>query len=201
MEADSDFTTLMHSVRAGDERAAEELVRRYEPTIRRVVRLRLANLPLQSVVESMDICQSVMASFFIRVYLGQYTFENPKQLVGLLATMAKSKLMAKSRYEFAKRRDRNRLDANADEQVGRIPATSDSPSRIVEMRELLNEVETRLTEEERTIAQLRFEGHDWQSVAQRFNDASSKGTPESLRKKLGRAIDRVSNELGLGDVL
>ena len=33
----------------------------------------------------MDICQSVMASFFVRAALGQYQLNTPEQLLNLLA--------------------------------------------------------------------------------------------------------------------
>jgi putative phosphoribosyl transferase len=60
------FQALIDRVRTGNEQAAEELVRRYEPTIRRP-RLRWQ-------LDTMDICQSVRASFFRWVgYFGAST--------------------------------------------------------------------------------------------------------------------------------
>ena len=59
---------LIRQVRNGDEAAAVELVRRYEPVIRRQIRvwLRMQDPRLRRVFDSMDVCQSVMASFFVR---------------------------------------------------------------------------------------------------------------------------------------
>jgi len=45
---------------------ALELVREYEPLIRREVRLHLEDQRLARLFDSMDICQSVLASFFLR---------------------------------------------------------------------------------------------------------------------------------------
>jgi RNA polymerase sigma-70 factor (ECF subfamily) len=56
------FRELIQRIRAGDGQTAAELVRRYEPTIRRVARVRLLDTRLQRVLDSMDICQSVFAS-------------------------------------------------------------------------------------------------------------------------------------------
>jgi hypothetical protein len=64
------FQSLVIRFRNGDVDAANKLVRHYEPAVRRVVLLRLANRPLHAIVDSMDICQSVMASFFDRFRLG-----------------------------------------------------------------------------------------------------------------------------------
>src|SRR5262245_17131627 len=78
------FAELISRVRAGNHEAAAELVRRYEPAIRRVARYRLQDARLNGSLESMDICQSVMASFFVRAASGQFDLEQPEQLQKLL---------------------------------------------------------------------------------------------------------------------
>ena len=80
-------------VRAGDEQAATELVRSYEPAIRRAARVRMTDVRLRRVLDSMDICQSVMASFFVRAASGLYDLETPEQLLRLLATMARNTII------------------------------------------------------------------------------------------------------------
>lgn len=72
------FAEFLRRIRAGDEHAAAELVRRYEPAIRLEVRLRLGDPRLRRVLDSMDICQSVLASFFVRAAVGQYDLERPE---------------------------------------------------------------------------------------------------------------------------
>ncbi|MDR3639001.1 MAG: ECF-type sigma factor [Isosphaeraceae bacterium] len=112
-ETEATFQTLIERVRAGDERAAEELVRRYEPMVRRAARVRLADPRLRQVLDSVDICQSVMASFFVRAALGQYELNEPDQLLRLLATMARNKLANQARGQRAARRDCRRVEAGA----------------------------------------------------------------------------------------
>ena len=51
------FDELIQRVPAGDQGAATELVKRYEPAIRRAVRFRLADARLGTLLDSMDICQ------------------------------------------------------------------------------------------------------------------------------------------------
>jgi hypothetical protein len=77
------FRDLILRVRAGDEAAAADLVRRYEPAIRRAVRLRLRDPCLGRLCDSMDVCQSVLASFFVRAALGQYDLNSTDQLLRL----------------------------------------------------------------------------------------------------------------------
>ena len=92
MPEEEEFLELLARVRAGDERAAEELVRCYEPLIRFEVRLRLTDPRVCRLFDSIDVCQSVLSSFFVRAAAGQYELDRPQQLVGLLVTMARNKV-------------------------------------------------------------------------------------------------------------
>src|SRR5262245_19863177 len=87
------FQELISRMRAGDGEAAAELVRCYEPAIRRIVRLRLNDSRLQRVFDSMDVCQSVLGSFFVRAALGQFDLSTPEQLLKLVAQMARHKVI------------------------------------------------------------------------------------------------------------
>jgi DNA-directed RNA polymerase specialized sigma24 family protein len=97
-----------------------------------------------------------------------------------------------ARLRLAQRRDRRRVvAAGAEDQ---LPAATASPSRNVASKELLQEVQRRLSPEERRLVELRHQGHDWTAVA-----AEVGGSPEALRKRLARALDRVARELGLDE--
>ncbi len=187
------FEELIRRVRAWDQEAAAELVRRYEPMIRRTVRFRLADARLDNLLESMDISQSVLKSFFVRAAAGQYDLETPGQLLRLLATMARNKLISKSRSHHAIRRGGEHRVASV-EDPGRLVEPGPGPGAEVAARDLLHEVLRRLSADERRLQELRNDGHDWASIASRVG-----GTPEALRKQLARAIDRVAEQLGLDD--
>jgi RNA polymerase sigma-70 factor (ECF subfamily) len=197
MADDSTFTEFLLRIRAGDEQAAAELVRRYESAVRVEVRMRLADSRLRRVLDTMDVCQSVLASFFVRAATGQYDLERPEQLVRLLVAMARNKVANQARRQQAQRRDRRR-DVALD-RPGREPAGAEpSPSRVVSGRELLAELRRRLTPEELRVADLRAEGRPWAEIA-----AALGGTAQGRRKQLARALDRVAAEVdleGRGDV-
>src|SRR3954447_3229156 len=110
---DEGFEVLIRRVRDGDQQAAAELVRRYEPAIRRAARVRLLDTRLNRLLDSMDVCQSVMASFFVRTALGQYQLETPDQLLKLLATMTRNKLAGAVKGHRAGRRDFRRVEGQA----------------------------------------------------------------------------------------
>ena len=62
------------------------------------------------------------------------------------------------------------------------------------MRDLLQEVQRRLSAEERRLLELRNQGCDWAAIASELG-----GSSEALRRRLSRALDRVAEQLGLDD--
>jgi len=192
-----DYSDFIRRVRQGDEQAAVELVRRYEPEIRLEVRswLRLRNPALRRVFDSMDICQSVLASFFARAAVGHFDLDEPPQLIRLLVGMARNKVAEQARHHQRQRRDVRRV-GDLDFQAGIVAGEIETPSRLASGRELLQKLRERLSEEERRIADLRAKGYDWASVA-----AELGGTPEGRRKQLARAVARVEEDLGLDRIV
>jgi RNA polymerase sigma-70 factor (ECF subfamily) len=185
------FRALIARVRAGDAAAAAELVRCYEPAIRRAARVRLVDSRLERLLDSMDICQSVLGSFFVRVAAGQYELEKPEQLIKLLVTMARNKLADEARAHAAECRDARRVVEGGLEGA-EVSDGSPSPSEELTCEELLKEFRNRLSESERDLADRRARGQDWAAIA-----AELGGSAEALRKKLNRAVERVTHELGL----
>jgi RNA polymerase sigma-70 factor (ECF subfamily) len=193
MAEDSTFVELIGRVRAGDQDAAADLVKLYEPEIRRAVRHRLAEARLGSLLESMDICQSVLKSFFVRAAAGQYELKSPQQLLALLATMARNKLYFQARKHHTQRRDRRRAAPGGLDEEGLVDPGA-SPIREVAARDLLDEIRQRLSPDERQIMDLRNEGRNWAAVATQLG-----GSADSVRVKLSRGLDRVTAQLGLDD--
>ena len=188
------FLTFLERVRTGDQKAAEELVRMYEPEIRREVRLRLRDSRLRRDFDSVDICQSVMASFFVRAALGQYDLQKPDELIRLLVTMTRNKLVSQVRKQQTQGRDLRRRDAAGQEKLQNI-AQGPTPSLLVANEELIQEFRKRMSPDEWRIAERRTQGLAWDAIA-----AELGGTSEACRKQLSRAVDRVSQELGLDEV-
>jgi RNA polymerase sigma-70 factor (ECF subfamily) len=183
------FTELISRIRGGEEQAATDLVRRYEPEIRREVRFLLRDPFLRRSFDSMDICQSVMGSFFLRAALGEYDLNRPEDLIRLLISMTRNKVVDATRRQRAQRRDHRR--ATSLDTVD-VEARTPTPSQIVEGRELLAVFRGRLSDEERQLADMRSLGREWAEIAREVG-----GTPDARRKQFTRAIARVSRELGL----
>ena len=192
MPPDPSFDELIRRVGSGDEEAAARLVRDFEPVIRRVLRARLRDRRARCEFDSMDICQSVLATFFVRAAAGQYDLKEPDDLIKLLLTMTRNKVAEKIRHQHRLRRDSRRTVGGVEELAlaGREP----TPSSVVADKELLEQARQRLSEEERQLVELRGQGLSWEEVA-----ASLGGTAGARRNQLARALDRVAQELRLDE--
>lgn len=191
MTESNSFAGLIQRVKAGERQAAEELLREYEPAVRRAIRVRMVNPALRRTMDSMDLCQSVMGSFFVRAALGQYDLGSPEQLVGLLVRLARNKVADHARREQALRRDHRRNTGDG-EAVAQVAARQETPSQIVGGEEIVVRFRSRLSAEERYLAEQRALGREWNEIAQELGQGA-----EALRKQLQRAVDRVAEELGL----
>lgn len=185
------FQEMIGRVRAGDDHAAAELVQRYEPLVRREVRLHLEDARLRRMFDSMDVVQSVLASFFIRTVAGEYDLESPEQLARLLVRMARNKLASAARQQYRQRRDMRRTQVGQD--VWQTLATTEqAASDLYANQEILEALRQQLTSEEHRIADLRSDGRSWDEVAMALG-----GKPQARRMQLVRGIERAAKKLGL----
>jgi RNA polymerase sigma-70 factor (ECF subfamily) len=191
MSDEAPFAEFVKRVRAGDEQAAAELVRRYESAIRLEVRLRLRDPRLRRAFDSLDVCQSVLATFFVRAAAGQFDLESPEHLVRLLVGITRNKVMAQVRRQQAGKRDLRRAEP-LDPAACPAADNNPSPSQVVAGQELLRMVRDRLTDEERQLSELRAQGLGWAQIARQLG-----GTPDGRRIQLDRALRRASEGLDL----
>jgi RNA polymerase sigma factor (sigma-70 family) len=184
---DPSFDALIRRVRARDPQASAELVRRFEPEIRRYVRVKINDWGLRPLVDSADVCQSVLGNFFVRLVAGQFELTEPHQLLKLLVRMAGNKLRDHHRRPAVRR-----LRLADDAMLNEVPAGGGAVDDGLSFDELLDAALRSLSDAERALADRRVQGKEWKDIAAEFG-----GSPDALRKQLGRAIDRVCTELGL----
>lgn len=193
MAENPDFADFLRRIRAGDDAAAKELVNRFEPLIRREVRMRIGDDRLNRAFDSVDVSQSVLANFFVRAATGGYELDCPEQLARLLIMMARNKLISRARSERRLVRDVRRLTA----EPGVLDQVADprpSPSEIVSRKEELELLTTSLSEEDRQILELRSAGLSWDEVGTRLG-----GSGQARRMQLSRGIERIERHLGVRD--
>jgi RNA polymerase sigma-70 factor (ECF subfamily) len=179
----SDIGVLLSRIQKGDEEAARELLTRYESKVRLVVRRQLPRL-LRSRFDSLDFLQSVWGSFFLRIRTGPHDLEGEENLIAFLAWAARNKVIDEYRRASSQKQDVNRETplrpdgAGHDESV----ATSDTPSQLVQARELYDRLHEMLPDDRRAILELKSEGYSSKEIADRL------GVSE-------RTVQRVLKEL------
>ncbi len=93
MPGSVDDLDLIRRIQGGDQDAATELVRRCEPFLHRIARVRMRQRgdfeSLHRDVSSVDIVQSVFKSFFEKVSQNGFELNDPDHLVRLLTAMTR----------------------------------------------------------------------------------------------------------------
>lgn len=183
------FLETIARLRDRDERAATELVERFGPQLRRIARFQLGRTGLERCLESMDVCQSVMAAFFQRLTAGELDLETPEQILALLRVMVRNCVFDKCDYFHAARRDVARLQAEAVETIG-IAADGSRASAIVSRDELRARIHAQLSESERWLLEQREAGRTWPEIGAECGTSGS-----AVRKQFTRIRERISSQL------
>src|SRR4051795_3013637 len=119
---------LLARIKEGDEGAARELLTRYEPKVRLVVRRQLPRL-LRSRFDSLDFLQSVWGSFFRKIQTGPNDLMEEQNLITFLAWAARNKVIDEYRRAGTRKQDKRReqpLSGVGDAEAGL--AGGDTPS-------------------------------------------------------------------------
>ncbi|MBX7106331.1 MAG: hypothetical protein K1X57_19795 [Gemmataceae bacterium] len=179
---------MLERVGQNDEEAITELVRRYEPEIRTMVRawLRPWELKLRTVFDSNDICQSVLAWFFTKNAAGRYDLDSPSNLRNLLRVMVRNRVYYRIR---GTKNDTRTTSMPTDIDSKQVP-----PDEALAEKELFEAVFSRFTPEEGELARRRMYGESWDEIS-----AQVGGTADARRMQLARAANRLARELTVND--
>lgn len=192
MAEENSFQAMIRQVRLGDDEAATRLVHQFEPEIRRIIRVRLADSRMRRLLDSADIAQSVMANFFVRAANGQFEIDSPQDLLKLLVTMAANRFRDQVRKQQATRRGQGKVRGDSGEFLEAMASPAPDPGREVALKDLLQVARQQMSQEEQYLADQRGLGRDWEDLARELGEK-----PDALRKRLSRALDRVGKNLGL----
>ena len=191
-DAGQSAAQLLDRAQSGDEAAVSLLVRRYEPELRRFIRVRLTDPRLRRYLDSVDICQAVLGRFFVGFFAGKFVLTNSGQFSTLLLTMAKNEICDQVRRTRALHRGgaaaapRQPVETLADHH-------GDHCQQVVN-RDLVDTILQQLPERERFLAQRRMDGSEWGEIAADLNIEA-----ETLRKRFSRSVERVLRRLKLQD--
>jgi RNA polymerase sigma-70 factor (ECF subfamily) len=183
---DEEFSALLDRARSGDADAATGFVRRYEPELRRYVRVRLTDSRLRRLVDSVDVCQSILGRFFAGFFADKHKLRSPEQLIALLLQMAKNEVCDQVRKQRAVRRGGRVAQASTLASAEVVADSKSNPSEQASNRELVEKVLRELPSHERLLAERRMAGFGWVELA-----AELQTDAEVLRKRFTRALRRL----------
>ena len=173
---------LLARIKDGDEEAARELLTRYEPKVRLVVRRQLPRL-LRSRFDSVDFLQSVWGSFFHKIRTGPNDLMEEQNLIAFLAWAARNKVIDECRRAATQKQDIHReqsLRIKGDGEPGL--AVGDTPSQLAQAHETYDRLRDLLPEDRRVILELKTAGYSCKDIGERL------GMSE-------RAVQRVLEDL------
>jgi RNA polymerase sigma-70 factor (ECF subfamily) len=177
---------LLARIKSGDDEAARELLTRYEPKIRLVVRRQLPRL-LRSRFDSIDFLQSVWGSFFHRIRTGPNDLDEEQNLITFLAWAARNKVIDEYRRAATQKHDikrEERLDMGRDIEV-RL-ASGDTPSQLAQARETYDRLRELLPADRKVILELKAAGYSCREIGDRLR-MSERTVQRVLESLKGRA--------------
>lgn len=154
---------LLDRWRGGDERAAEEIVRRHGADLLAVVRRRMS-AALNRRLDAEDVVQSALRSFFVAARSGRFAADAGGDLWRLLSTIALNKLGKLARFHAAGKRDA-RHDLGGDALARGARPGELGPLEALAFVEQLEALLASVPPERRLVLELRLEGHDLESIA------------------------------------
>jgi len=178
---------LVERWRSGDQRAADELHRRYAQRLCQHVERLLAS-DLRARVGASDVVQSAFRSFFRRTREGQYQVDHSSDLWRLLLKIALRKVLKQAERHRAGKRDVGTEEAFDDHQLDvMVLANGPSPEEVVAFYELLDYLLAGLNAAEQEIVQLRVAGYSTAEIAAKLRCS---------RWTVRRVLARVEARLG-----
>jgi RNA polymerase sigma factor (sigma-70 family) len=189
---DSDLDGLLARARSGDSKAADELVRRFEPDVRMVVRGRLPRA-LRTQFDSMDFVQAVWTSVLTTKDSADLPqFESSRHLLAYLSGMARNKVIEEHRRRTQTLKyDIGRVEPlwvrKGDREGPREVAGRDpTPSQDAQARDRLDQMLDGRSDLSAKVIQLRRGGLTYEEIA------TTLGIHESTaRRVIERTRERV----------
>jgi RNA polymerase sigma factor (sigma-70 family) len=185
------FEELIARVRSGDQAASRTLLERYGGAVRRVARMRIRHAMLSGQYDSVDIFQSVMRSFLMRVKKddNDWQLDTPEQLLNLLLDMTDNTVVDKIRAATAEKRGGGErpgtIDVDPRDPKGHRPVEDELATK-----ELAAQCWDKLSADGQRLFRLYFiEQMEWSEVAELEGS-----TAEACRKKLERAFENVAKQ-------
>ncbi len=189
MPPSTDVLELIRRARSGDEAASADLVRRIEPLIQRVIRIRMGPRgrrgPIGHELSSADVCQSILQSLFLGLREDRYRFDRPEDLEKLLRVMIRLRVAAKARRSSV----RLRTLFDDFEREG-WPDSAPAPEQGVTDQDLVEAILRGFTDVELEILTMWLDGATWADIGLKLGCKA-----DAVRIRTSRALGRVRDRM------
>lgn len=201
MHLSEESLALAQRAQKGDDDALNELFRRYQEPLRRIVRIRMgAHLRRHGGLESMDIVQQTFAKAHTK--LEDIEIRSPQAILSWLARIAERQVHDANDHMSARKRDYRRTSplAFGDDSFGSVfdfepEATDTLPEDRAsgeELKAVIDEAMLELKDEYREIILLReYAQADWETITREVgapNVRAAQATHYRARAKLGAIL-------------
>jgi RNA polymerase sigma factor (sigma-70 family) len=174
---------LLEKLCSGDDDAAEEVFRAYEPYLRKVVRRQLTPA-LRSRFDSMDVVQSMWADLLSGFRESGWRFESAGQLRAFLVRAIRNRFIDRVRTTRRGLAAEQPLPPQID-----LPSSAPAPSAEVRATDLWQRLLERCPEEHRSVLKLKREGRSLAEISERVGLH-----PDSIRRILRDLSRQVARE-------
>ncbi len=169
-------------LRTGDHSVLGEIWEHYGEELRRRARSRLRQYCITHEAESMDICNAVLMDL---VRQGTVPLDRPQEMIHYFLRAIDNQVRDAFRQLTRQRRDFRKND-RLNVESHPISANVDSPSLQMFRREIMNQIQAELREEDRPMLSLLLSNHTWEEIGEKLHLE-----PDTARMRFQRAVRRV----------
>lgn len=157
---------LLGLAQGGNRAALEDLVRRYQDRLHRIVSIQLGASPLRRQYDSMDIVQRTFTAALPKI--GELRPKSAASLLQWLSIIATNQIRDAHDWENAAKRDAGRRESIHSGVIE--PRRGDAPDEramLAEVRAMLDDEVSHLSEDQRRVVLLRdYCGEEWERIAE-----------------------------------
>lgn len=186
---------LLELLQAGDEKVAEQIFNSYAGRLLELARQRISQ-PLARRIDPEDVVQSVFRTFFRRAKAGGFTIEDLDDLSRLLVGITVRKALRQVAFQRAAKRDPGlelRTSTISETDLSDLRDLEPSPDATVAFVDQLQHFLLRLRPRDRTIVEMRLDGHSVEEIAQAL-ELSDRHVRRSLQHIRAIAVDEPLNQ-------
>lgn len=178
--SESSLAELLERIRLGDRVSEAELLHRYEPFLRMIIRRQMSSA-LRVKVDSVDIFQSVMSNIFMSIRKARLIIEDADEFRAFLVRSARNRLIDHVR------KNRRAISAQRYTKLENAEENDPNPSECLQADDTWRELMTICSDSHRPIIEMKREGFSLDEISDRTG--MHKSSIRRILYNLARKLD------------